>query len=743
MSEFKGEGDLSVNLNKNELENSSVNLSENSFKSEFSDLNLSDFSISELENLAAKIRAKIIEVVSKNGGHLSSNLGAVELIIAMHAVFDAAQVPFIFDVSHQAYTHKLLTPRPKPFASLRKFGGLSGYTKPSEGDYFIAGHSSTSISLLVGVCKAYALRKCDKSPIALIGDGAMSAGMVYEALNELGDLKFPCVIVLNDNEMSISKPIGAMSKWLSNAMASEFYQKFKDKINAILSRLPQSATYMAKRFEESLKLITPGLLFEELGLEYIGVINGHDFGEIIGALKKAKAMKKPCLVHTQTIKGRGYAPAEGKEVRWHGVSAFDVATGEALKKGVSRKSATEIFSQNLLNLAAKHENIVGVTAAMPSGTGLDALIEKYPERFWDVAIAEQHALTSMCAMAREGFKPFVAIYSTFLQRAYDQIIHDCAIMKLPVVLAIDRAGIVGEDGETHQGAFDISYLAPVPNFTLLAPRDEAMMHEIMDFCYEFNAPIAFRYPRGSFILENEFKPCKITLGKAQILRKSTSKIAFLGYGQGVGVGNLVLNLINSAFENLNSAGNLGENLAFDGLNLGENLSENSLSPCGRGLGRGVENSANLSREFDENSSENSAKNSPCHVERSETSLLKQAKNKDKFNENSATNLEQNFGVKKGKDFANLVDLIFAKPLDEALLCDLAKRTKIWFIFSQSAKIGGIGSLISTFLQEKGLNIRVISFEYDDKFIEHGNQNEVEKSLNLNPEQLAKRVLENL
>ena len=601
---------------------------------------LQKLSLQELNELAAKIRTQIINVVSKNGGHLSSNLGAVELTIAMHAVFECEKEPFIFDVSHQSYTHKILTGRTLSFESLRKFGGISGYTKPNEGDYFVAGHSSTSISLLVGACKAIALKNEQRTPVALIGDGAMSAGMVYEALNELGERKYPCVIILNDNEMSISKPIGAISKHLSGAMASPFYQKFKKGVESLLEYLPPSATYMAKRFEESLKLITPGILFEEFGLDYIGVINGHDLSELIPAFKKAKAMQKPCVVHTQTIKGKGYAPAEGKLSSWHGVSAFDIATGKPLKKA-DKPSATQLFSQNLLNLAEKYENVVGVTAAMPDGTGLDKLIEKYPTRFWDVAIAEQHAVTSMAAMAKEGFKPFIAIYSTFLQRAYDQVIHDCAIMNLPVVFAMDRAGIVGEDGETHQGAFDISFLSAVPNLTLLAPRDKAMMAAVMDFAYAHKGCVAFRYPRGSFILENEFSPCKIELGKAQILIQNSSEVAFLGYGQGVGTAKLVLD-------------------ELEKLNL--------------------------------------------------------------------------------KDFASLIDLIFAKPLDENLLKNLAQKTKLWFVFSPSAKIGGIGSLLANFLQTQGLNhIKIISFEYEDKFIEHGTTLEVERSLNLSPQQIAEKI----
>lgn len=601
--------------------------------------NLKDLDVNELQELAELLRQKIISVVSKNGGHLSSNLGTIELSIAMHYVFDYKKDPFIFDVSHQAYAHKILSGRGDKFHSIRTFKGLSGYTKESEGDYFIAGHSSTSISLLVGACKAIKLKNEDRQPIALIGDGAMSAGMVYEALNELGDKKYPCVIILNDNEMSISKPIGAISNYLSQAMSSEFYQKFKKRVERMLDFFPQSATYMAKRFEESFKLITPGLLFEELGLEYIGPLNGHDIKELISTLKKAKAMKKPCIIHVQTIKGKGYEPAEGKHASWHGVGAFDINTGKAIKNS-SKKSATELFSNYLLELASIDEKIVGVTAAMPSGTGLDKLIEKYPERFWDVAIAEQHAVTSMAAMAKEGFKPFIAIYSTFLQRAYDQIIHDCAIMNLNVVFAIDRAGIVGEDGETHQGAFDISFLSAIPNITLAAPRDEKMLKNIMSYSLTHKGVFAFRYPRGSFLLNDEFKAGEVKFARAELLEHSNSKIAFLAYGQGVG---------------------------------------------------------------------------------------KAKKVQDELS-----------GEEK---FANLVDLIFAKPLDEDFLKDLAQRTKLWFVFSDSAKIGGVGSLLANFLQKYDLDIKLVSFEYEDSFIAHGSLADVEKDLELDTLSLSKKIMQ--
>ncbi|WP_096018182.1 1-deoxy-D-xylulose-5-phosphate synthase [Campylobacter lanienae] len=596
---------------------------------------------SELDTLAANIRERILSVVSTNGGHLSSNLGVVELSIAMHYVFNPPKDPFIFDVSHQSYTHKLLSGRWDEFDSLRQFGGISGYTKPNESeyDYFIAGHSSTSISLAVGAAKAIKLKNEDRLPVALIGDGALSAGMAYEALNELGDLKYPCVIILNDNEMSISKPIGAMSKYLSQMMAGPFYQKFKSKINQLLELMPDSAAYMAKRLEEGIRLITPGMFFEELGLEYIGPVDGHNIKDLISALSVAKNMKKPVIIHAQTIKGKGYEIAEGPKEKWHGVSPFNPQNGLALKKP-TQKSATQIFSDLLLELASKYDNIVGVTAAMPSGTGLGALIERFPNRFWDTAIAEQHAVTSMAAMAKEGFKPYIAIYSTFMQRAYDQVIHDCAILNLPVVLCMDRAGIVGEDGETHQGAFDISFLNAVPNFSLIAPRDEAMFRQIMEFSYKFNSPLAIRYPRGNFGLCDEFKPIKIELGKAQILSQNIGDIAFIGYGNGVAKACKVAKILD-------------------------------INPT-------------------------------------------------------------------------IIDLIFIKPLDKELLLNLAKNHKRWYIFSDSVKRGGVGEILSGFLQENSINhINITSFEYEDKFIPHGATNLVEDSLNISAEKIANIINQSL
>jgi 1-deoxy-D-xylulose-5-phosphate synthase len=603
-------------------------------------MNIQKDTVEELEALAERIRQRILDVVSQTGGHLSSTLGATDLIVAMHAVFDPDRDPFLFDVSHQAYAHKLITDRWDAFETLRQFGGMCGYTDPDESpyDYYKAGHSSTSISLAVGAAKAFALKgEPDRIPVAFIGDGSMSAGMVYEALNELGERQLPVVIILNDNEMSISTPIGAISRYLSRTMSGPVYSKVKKVVKDGLKSISADKTaYVLKRVDESLRILTPGLLFEELGIKYIGPIDGHDIATIKETLEIAKGMGRPVIVHAQTTKGKGYEIAEGAELskeKWHGVSAFDVRNGESVKKG-GVIPATKIFSEHLVALAEKNSKIVGVTAAMPSGTGLNAAMKAFPDRFWDVAIAEQHAVTSMGPLAKEGFKPFCAIYSTFLQRGYDQVIHDIALMDLGVSFAIDRAGIVGEDGETHQGAFDISYLRAVPNMTLAAPYNRTAMHKIMNFAVEYDHPFAFRYPRGAFIAADEDVPDYV-LGKGEILHRG-QEIALIGYGNGVG--------------------------------------------------RALQTAERMQGD------------------------------------------------------PTVVDLRFVKPLDKALLGELAMTHRRWYVFSDSAAAGGVGSALMEALAEMGIgDVRVKTFEYPDSFIRHGNTHLVEESLGLLPEQLAKSI----
>lgn len=496
---------------------------------------IKNLSLDELSILCEKIRAQILKIVSENGGHLSSALGAVEIITAMHHVFDENH-PFIFDTSHQAYAHKLLTGRWQDFATLRRFGGISGFTNPKESarDFFIAGHASTSISLGVGAARAFRIRHQREKPVILIGDGAMSSGIIYEALNELGVRKYPMIILLNDNEMSISKPFGAMSRHLSKLMSGAVYQGIRGRIKKLLMKMPRGASFIARRFEESFKLITPGILFEEFGVHYIGPIDGHNLKDITQILKIAKNFMQPVLVHLQTTKGKGYAIAEGPHEHWHGVSPFDLSTG-APKNLAKKTPPTKIFSSYLVELARADPKIVGVTAAMPGGTGLSAAISEFPERFFDVGIAEAHAVTSMCAMAKEGFKPFVAIYSTFLQRAYDHIVHDACILNLPVVFAIDRAGFVGEDGETHQGLLDVAYLRAIPNITFCAPRDLKSLKKCMNFAANFPGTLAFRFPRGAFVADEDvFEDTDFALGESELLGSLDFQILLVGFGNGVG-----------------------------------------------------------------------------------------------------------------------------------------------------------------------------------------------------------------
>jgi 1-deoxy-D-xylulose-5-phosphate synthase len=590
----------------------------------------------ELETIAGDIRNRIIDVVSRNGGHFSSTLGAVELTIGMHKVFDSTNDPFIFDVSHQCYPHKLITERWEEFETIRQFGGLSGFTKPKESpyDYFVAGHASTSISLAVGAAKANKLSGGSKVPVVMIGDGSMTAGMVYEAMNELGDLKLPVVIILNDNEMSIAKPIGAISKYLSKLLAGKSYQGFKERVDKFIrNNLPEGSLYLAKRFEESLKLITPGMLFEEMGIDYIGPIDGHDIEEIIDTLTLAKNFGKPVIVHARTVKGKGYPIAEGQHEHWHGVGPFDRETGKFEKKE-GAKSATAVFSEALYELAKKDEKVVGVTAAMPSGTGIDKLMSEFPNRFWDVAIAEQHAVTSMAAMAKEGYKPFVTIYSTFLQRGFDQIIHDVCLMNLGVTFAIDRAGIVGADGETHQGQFDISFLRFLPNMTLVAPRDSRTLELSLEFGANLGSPCALRYPRGA-LKELPYPATQFIYGKGEVLKTGASNIAFIGYGAGV-------------------------SRAIDTANL---------------------------LDID----------------------------------------------------ITIVDLRFVKPLDKELLTELSRQTNKWYIFSDSQKQGGVGSAILEFSNETKIQIELVSFEYEDIYIQHGDTKLLEEDLGITPKQLATKV----
>jgi len=494
---------------------------------------LKKLNLDELNKLANEIRMFLIDKVSKTGGHLASNLGVVELTLALHRVFNSPQDKIVWDVGHQSYVHKIITGRKEQFDTLRKLGGLSGFPKinESEHDAFNAGHSSTSISAALGIAKARDLNNESYSVVAVIGDGAMTGGMAFEALNNAGRYPNNFIVVLNDNEMSISKNVGGLSKYLSKIRTEPFYFKVKEDIDIMLNKIPaigKSAAKALGRVKGSIKyMIVPGIIFEELGFKYLGPVDGHNITEIERLLTISKTIKGPVLIHVCTQKGKGYTYAEENPDLFHGVAPFEIETGEV--KASSGPGYSDIFGREIVNIAREDEKVVAITAAMPHGTGLIPFSKTFPERFFDVGIAEQHAVTFAAGLARGGIKPVVAIYSSFLQRAYDQILHDVAIQNLHVVFAIDRAGIVGEDGETHQGIYDISFLGHIPNMAILAPCDYAEFALMLNYAVkEHNGPIAVRYPRGKGaekLLDTE----PIKFGKALLVREgSNMTIAAVG-----------------------------------------------------------------------------------------------------------------------------------------------------------------------------------------------------------------------
>ena len=497
----------------------------------------------ELSRLADELRAETISAVSETGGHLGAGLGVVELTVALHAVFDAPKDRIIWDVSHQTYPHKILTGRRDRIRSLRMKDGLSGFTKRSESPYdpFGAAHSSTSISAALGFAVAGDLGGAPEhgigDTIAVIGDGAMSAGMAFEALNNAGHLKKRMFVILNDNKMSIAPPVGALSSYLSQLYAGAPFQEMKAAAKGAVSLLPEPFREGAKRARDMLKHMTVGgTLFEQLGFSYLGPIDGHDLEQLLPVLRTVHDRSTgPMLIHIITTKGKGYAPAEGARDKGHGVSKFDVITGEQKKSASNAPSYTSVFSKSLLKHAGQDDKICAITAAMPDGTGLDLFAERYPSRCFDVGIAEQHGVTFAAALAAGGMKPFCAIYSTFLQRGYDQVVHDVALQRLPVRFAIDRAGLVGADGATHAGAFDISFLANLPGFVVMAAADEAELSRMVATAVAYDeGPIAFRFPRGEGVgCEMPEQTLPIEIGKGRIIQEG-SRVAILSFGTRLG-----------------------------------------------------------------------------------------------------------------------------------------------------------------------------------------------------------------
>lgn len=604
---------------------------------------LKKLNTAQLQQLSQELREEILRVVAEKGGHLSSNLGVVELTVALHAFLDLPQDEIVWDVGHQCYAHKLLSGRQQEFESLRQMGGLSGFPKPKESvaDAYVAGHSSTSISVAVGLAQAARLTGQKKRVYAVIGDGAMSGGMVWEAMNHGGDLKTPFTVILNDNEMSIAENVGAMSGYLTRLRTNTRYRKMKDRITQFLlkrKRMGQSFYYGLEHLRDTIKyFLVRGVLFEEMGFVYLGPVDGHDIPELLETLKMAARIDKPVLIHAITQKGRGYKPAEQHPTEFHGVGSFDLASGELATK---KLGYTDYFARRLCELAAEDERIVAITAAMPDGTGLARFAEAYPDRFFDVGIAEQHMVTFGGAMAARGLKPVAAVYSTFLQRAYDQLMQDVCLAEAPLVLAIDRAGIVGEDGETHQGLFDIAMLRSMPNMTLMAPRDALSLPAMLDFALKLGQPCALRYPRGVAIELADYPPQEPELGKAEVLSEPQgAQLAVLALGDMVAVA----------------------------LDLAELLEVRGVS-------------------------------------------------------------------------AAVVDLRFAKPLDESLIAEMAEKYGRLLVMEDGVRNGGVGEGVLAALQVHGAVAEVELAAFPDEFIPQGKPAELFARYGMTAEALCDRVI---
>ncbi len=611
-----------------------------------SPLDLKTLTLDEMNQLAAEIRQLIINVVSKNGGHLAPNLGAVELTLALHRVFDSPKDKLIFDVGHQAYIHKILTGRKKAFPTLRQYKGLSGFPKrqESEHDAFGVGHSSTSVSAADGIATARDLKGEDYHVVAIIGDGAMTGGMSFEALNHVGDTKRRLIIILNDNEMSISKNVGAMSQYLYQLRTGETYNKLKHNLENWLGNLEHGDNVLEAidRVKAGVKyLVMPESMFEHLGIKYFGPVDGHNIEALLPMLTAAKREEGPVLIHVITKKGKGYAPAEERANDFHGTGPFDIATGKKITKPGAPPSYTSIFGKTLVELAEKDKTIVAITAAMPDGTGTNQFAKRFPDRFFDVGIAEQHAVTFAAGLATEGIKPVAAIYSTFMQRAYDQVLHDICMQNLPVKLCMDRGGLVGDDGYTHHGVFDYAYLIPMPNMTVMAPKDENELRHMLATAIEYNAgPISLRYPRGSGVGVDCSEPLHtLPVGKAATIREGNDLTIWA-------IGSMVTE---------------------------------------------AEKTADLLKE-------------------------------------------------KGID-AGVVNMRFAKPLDEELLIKDAARTHHIVTMEEGVVLGGVGEAIMQALNRHGLlqATAVLPFGIPDQFISQGDKKLLMRDIGLTPDQMAEQI----
>jgi 1-deoxy-D-xylulose-5-phosphate synthase len=581
----------------------------------------------ELPMLAEELRQEIISVVSKTGGHLASSLGVVDLTIALHYAFNTPTDRIVWDVGHQAYAHKLLTGRRAQFHTLRRHGGISGFPKREESlcDHFDVGHASTSISAALGIIAARDIKGEDYRVIAVIGDGSISAGLAFEGMNQAGHLKKNLIVILNDNEMSISPNVGALSSYLSRMMTGHFYTRLRKDAKQFLQGIPrvgESMFNLAKRAEDSLKgLMAPGMLFEDLGFQYLGPLDGHNIDLLLQSFENIKDYPSPVLVHVVTKKGKGCEFAECNPSQYHGTPPFDRETGRVLTKKQSIMTYTEVFGRTMIQLAEDNEKIIAISPAMSEGTGLDKFAEQFPDRFFDVGIAESHGITFACGLAVEGLHPVAAIYSTFTQRAYDQIVHDLCLQNLPVTLALDRAGLVGEDGPTHHGVFDIAYLRHIPNMVVMAPKDENELQHMLKTAVEYDGPSAVRYPRGvgcGVPMDQELRT--LTIGKAELI-KDGSEAAIIA------IGNMVCPSIEAA-----------KRLADEGISV------------------------------------------------------------------------------------SVVNARFVKPLDEAMILAIAKRTGRIVTIEEHALFGGFGSAVLECLDKNGVNgIKTHRIGLPDAYIEHGTQ----------------------
>jgi 1-deoxy-D-xylulose-5-phosphate synthase len=603
---------------------------------------LKRLSASRLPEVAAELRQMIIETCARNGGHLAPGLGVVELTIALHRVFSTPADKIVWDVGHQAYAHKILTGRRERFGTLRTLDGISGFPKRGESphDAFDVGHSSTSISAATGYAAARDLDGRKNKVLAVIGDGSMTGGLAYEGMNHAGHLDKDLIVILNDNEMSIAENVGALSNFLSRTSSSEFVHRFKKDVESFLKRVDvgKGVLHIARKIEDSFKgFFTPGMLFEAFGFNYVGPIDGHDLPKLIETLESVKKLNDAVLVHVLTKKGKGYKPAEENPSLFHGVGPFDIGTGKVFKGKGGAASYTAVFGSALCKLATEDERITAITAAMPDGTGLTGFAKEFPGRFFDVGIAEQHGVTFAAGLAAEGLRPVFAVYSTFLQRAYDQVFHDVCLQNLPVTFALDRGGVVGSDGPTHHGAFDLSYLRHLPNMTLMAPKDENELQHMLATAIELGAPAAIRYPRGNGYgvpLDQTLTP--LPVGKAELLREGSD-------GALLALGSMVVPALEAA-----------------------------------------------------------------------------------------SMLEEQHGIR-----LTVVNARFVKPLDAALILELAGKCSVLITLEENALQGGFGTAVLELLEEHELSgIRVLRLGYPDSYIPQGEQHELRAMLGLDPAGIA-------